>query len=325
MEEVPQLLELTAKAIFNSAVLATIAAELGRPRSLEESGSAYSEPTRHAFAMNRQVEPLIRDVCSLSAGTPLAFVKSPQGQWSYLDKPSQLGEAVSVLELIRQDNEDKCGEKKYRVRQTDYTAVTASETLRWESSSWAEAPSYWAEQLRSALLNGTTRFNEEHTGSAHIVCAAVGGVAKGTSTSGTDIDTTAYIVCSEANAQDCYSRALEIFDEELRGLPFKIQNGANIWPQVYCQDVQQWRRICDGQVTSESDTMTQSINEIHVDLGRNEPVALIFSGESLVLRRNLEPGTSTTVVCDLNGKVIRTQPYQPPRLADSFTWISAVI
>lgn len=190
--------------------------------------------------MDKAFKDRITGLVSLDREQSLAVVNSETG-WRVADGREYDGlQDFSPLEIIRQDNPDKSGWNKYRFRQADYTRQqdelhSQQVADGWFASNWIDQPNYWSGRIRNVL----TEVAAEAAGRLQItgtdmIMITEGGVLKGTSTSGTDIDTSCIVIgdlsTSFGNAQKILQ---DVFIEKKDSLPFHLKKDQNLDP-VFC-------------------------------------------------------------------------------------------
>ncbi len=182
-------------------------------------------------------KPRGRNTFSLGREKTLPLVKDEDGSWRAADEREfESGHDFMPLEVIRQDNADKSGWSKYRFRKPIYTPQADDMHDHpmadgWYTSHWQKEPNYWSSQFRAALSEGMTEVETQLQGkSVDLVLVTEGGIAKGTSTSGTDLDTRCIILGdSPSDFENAYLTTSPIFADKIAALPFAIKKGEGMW------------------------------------------------------------------------------------------------
>lgn len=196
-----------------------LASESGNVKDFD---SAFKDRVEQSFSLDRNVT--------------MAVIKDEEGEWRVVDEREYgSNEDFAPLEIIRQDNADKAGDKKYRFRSTAYTRhqdeLHDKEVADgWYTSDWIDEPTYWAKQIRHTLVNGLAAIAEQLDGSGiDLALITEGGVLKGTSTAGTDLDTTCLVLAdSETDFDTAYEALAPTFKNELGKLPFNLKNDEGV-------------------------------------------------------------------------------------------------
>lgn len=194
-------------------------------------------------ALTEMIDARTKAVSSVDSETALPLVKNEAGAWKVADA-QEYGQADSftALEVLRQDNADKVGWNKYRFRTSTYTR--RQDTLHtkqvaedWYTSEWYKEPNYWSATIRDVIAGAAKDINERLTGSnTSITFITEGGVFKGTSTAGTDIDTHCNIVCdSKAQFDKAYQSVRSSLLDRAASIPFSLKGEGilDIFPVFY--------------------------------------------------------------------------------------------
>lgn len=197
--------------------------------------------TGNVHDMDMAVRQRVGEVSSIDHAVSLAVVKDESGQWRVADEREFTGKSdFEPLQIIRQDNPDKGGWNKFRVRQSAYTRTkdelhTQQVGDGWFASDWIEEPNYWAAQLRAAIADGAFDAVEKlQTTGTSVLFVTEGGVLKGTATPGTDVDTTCVVIGDLSNNFGDAQTIIEgIFTEKFANVPFVLKKGEEIRPVFF--------------------------------------------------------------------------------------------
>jgi hypothetical protein len=97
------------------------------------------------------IKERLKKFMSVDGGVSLALTKDRSGVWKAVDydQIDLQTDEFKPLEVIRQDNDDKGGQSKYRFRMPTYTRnpddlhdVKVSDG--WYTSDWVREPNYWS-------------------------------------------------------------------------------------------------------------------------------------------------------------------------------------
>lgn len=208
------------KGIFG-AVARGIFDEVETKRQVEDGGQP----------LDSILDSRVETVTSLNHETSLPLVKDKSGAWRVADaREYEQGEDFTPLEVLRVDNVDKGGWNKYRFRAPTYTHTPNAEYSKqvadgWYTSEWYQDPNYWSAQVRDAIAHAAHEIGEQLVNTdTSVMFVTEGGVFKGASTAGTDLDTECRIVCSSPVS---FEQAYQVVSQELairgKDVPFHLK------------------------------------------------------------------------------------------------------
>jgi hypothetical protein len=168
------------------------------------------------------------EVSSVGKEVALAVIKNESGEWVTVGAQQyNQTKDFTPLEVMRQDNVDKAGWNKYRIRAPKYTRHSDDMYNKpvgdgWYTSEWYKDPNYWSATIRSAILDAAGNIDEKLAGTnMAAIFSTEGGVFKGTATPGTDLDTVCRVVCdSSADFEKAHAVISQNLTSNVDTLPF---------------------------------------------------------------------------------------------------------
>lgn len=292
--DITPIFKILSNQLINSQMLEILRHESHRPISANDQLLNKEESTLRSYRIHRAVEPLLRSQTSVLDQRVFALIKEQDG-WCFLTNPSEhRQDSVEVLEFIRQDNADKSGQTKYRVRGTTYINDKNSATEKWAITEWSNEPNFWAATLRNAISNTLKSLNETFATEGSMLAFIEGGIAKGTSTYGTDIDTTAYIICTSESHEKLAKIAFDTCSNMGSSMPFPIKQDESIRLQMYCTDTGQSYYIDRSGKLIE----TERESAISFEIRRNEPKIIVLYPDHFEIVSKGESLNSQVIIID---------------------------
>lgn len=251
---------------------------LANDRFISQIRSIATEPMAIRDLVNQQC----REYSSVVYETALPLVKKEDGSWLVAEPDffkNVQQDAISVLEVMRQDNQDKSGSNKYRFRQAEYVRNQDQEhpkgtRFSWSTTHWYDEPNFWAGHLRGALVNFSGEVKKRFANQeVSVVTISMGGIAKGTATRETDIDTVCYIFYKDSQLlAELPGRIQGVFAEQLTQLPFPIKEGEGLTLRFVNADTKEVvYEAGDGQFVPVGQTeRVDAENRIRYDISSSE-------------------------------------------------------
>jgi len=269
-------------------------------------------------AVGQIIRAQLSDLMSIDGDRSLALIKSGDGSWETVG-PDQYDAAddFSPLEITRQDNDDKAGKNKYRFRSPIYTRNRDIRHQKqvgdgWYTSEWHEDPSFWSTQLRNMLLLTASDVAEDlGVSGSTMIFITEGGVLKGTSTIGTDIDTSCIISC---DSKDKFSNVNEIvrqaFGKRLREVQFYVKE-SGVRPIFFdSSSHEMYWRSDDGRFVNAKNTEVTETGSIHRSVRMHEKGVLVTTkdGQSQYIKPKDAQGKSVNIEVNLETGEVTPQP-----------------
>ncbi len=266
------------------------------------------------FPSNKVIlENEIQKVTTIQDEKSLGLIKTDDA-WEiasseYLHELKQVRQGV--LEWVRQDNPDKVGKKKYRVRRTVYTQIPDDlhddEFIQgWYKSKWNIEPNFWSTQIRDLISQVAQTSQRSVAGTTSAVFITEGGAFKGTSTSETDIDTTCLVACdSPAEFFKAFTTISQIFSEKREKLPFGIVDNEPLrflFCNTYSHDV--YSALPDGTIRQLKYDKMNERGMLPYTLRAGEPGVVITSqtGTQILPKDDSIKNEEVKVFVSLDGK-----------------------
>lgn len=172
------------------------------------------KPLNESYEIKLAIDEQIQLICSESEDRSITIEKGQE--WKKVSQKESPEPKGNRLEFIRKDAQDKADWRKYRVRKVDSK----------DSQSWEKSPNYWSKELRDMLIDISTTAEEQEL---NIMLVSEGGIYKGTSTAGTDLDTHCFIFCAEEERDQVRAELEKIYTQRQSRLPFKVSDQAHLW------------------------------------------------------------------------------------------------
>lgn len=288
--DVPAISLALAEQIFPTEMLADVRAVLDEAETFEYSKQDFEYQKLMGFLPEKRsqkphkigkiIQTRMKAICSMDTNRAIPLILDPDG-FIVWDQSTATGQSQQVMEWIRQDNADKFGANKYRVRSTTYTRTDSG----WASTDWIDQPNYWATELRERLQYVSEELHQKFP-DFDVILVTEGGVFKGTVTPGTDIDTACYVVGNVADFPEVSRQLEQSYASMVNSLPFPVKEVERFRPRYKdrASGKEYWERS-PGEFVE--DSMPEYIDgTIRYVVRQNEQGILVFSrGEARKYRK----------------------------------------